>query len=89
MLKYDPVRDAQIMMTGHGTHLRWQVATNQVYFRYFIGLPVHSNCKGERGRLDQDLHSNSSEPNSASGRRFSPLGRLANGDNCLHGGEIL
>ena len=30
MLRYDPLRDAQIMMTGHGTHLRWQVATDQV-----------------------------------------------------------
>ena len=30
MLKYDPLRAAQIMMTGYGTHLRWQVATDQV-----------------------------------------------------------
>ena len=31
MLKYDPLRAAQIMMTGYGTHLRWQVATDQVW----------------------------------------------------------
>ena len=33
MLKYDPLRDAQIMMTGYGTHLRWQVATDQVCWK--------------------------------------------------------
>ena len=35
MLKYDPLRDAQIMMTGYGTHLRWQVATDQVHLNLF------------------------------------------------------
>jgi len=30
MLKYDPMRKAQIMMTGYGNNLRWQIATDKV-----------------------------------------------------------
>ena len=51
MLKYDPVRDAQIMMTGHGTHLRWQVATNQVYFRY-VPYCLASSFKFQRWKRE-------------------------------------
>jgi len=45
MLKYDPLRAAQIMMTGYGTHLRWQVATDQVkegdLIRTHTAIPVN------------------------------------------------
>ena len=33
LIRYDPIRNAQIALTGYGKHLRWQVATDNMKVR--------------------------------------------------------
>lgn len=44
-VNYDPMRDAQICMTGYGDKLRWQIATNKVkegdIIRTFTEIPTN------------------------------------------------